>query len=1561
MMVCSDSVHNGRPFVGGAPVTETDKAVGLFTFLRDFVDLRTKTIRDISHYAQDGQVIWASEIPRDRGCSCIAWHRDTPEEPADDPIDETWIEMRKPRLTPPPEPPESVHEWVRREQLGDSSLEFPELFPTIPGESVDDPSISLDDNPDVQTDWDTYVTRYWQAWAEQDRREQTILRVYTKLFSLFQLQQRERERFELIFGIGFLCWVPPDGQAVRRHLVAVQASVSFDAESGSLTVTPAGTGVPPSIEQDMLDPRYRPDPQQLRGIDKTLEMIGESVWRTGPLDGLLRSWVHSASRSGEYTDALERPERSGSAPVVHLAPALILRRRTERSFIDACQGIVDQLKAGQPVPECVSNFISISEEKRGTDLSSEGGNRAVDGETYFPLPANREQRAILRRLNANRGVLVQGPPGTGKSHTIINLICHSLATGKRVLVTSHTVRALKVLRSMISKQAPDLAPLTVVQLGGDREAQNETEKSVQGITTRQNTWSLEESRSTVTSLEKDLDSKRRRESTLLDNLRTIREKETKKVKMFGYKGTLAGIADKLRRKQKSLNWIRDETPEDVNPPLSAEEFDELVSLQGNTDVSKWEHSKCATIDLDTLPTIDQFKTAVCTERKAHAPYKGEESIRARPEYKLLEAISNDDRKTLADGLTQLSALIERINRHPLPWAKKATKEIVGGVDKRWNGLLKDTSEAAKLFKESGQWLDANPLSSEPVSDLQRLHADGIDLLKHLKSGRGWSFWPFRNKVVKRALYIRELRIGGRQCEEKNTVCELLKWVDARIKSTELCKRWTPYHEFKHTGFIDFAHELEDICMPIRDALAALDKKKQLAMTLLHVAPACPEPDWSDRASLLLLVETLSAIETSIRYGEARARIKQYLRELGRQQGQGNLDPVSIQMKTSVEDRRTSEYENAWNKAKNNSRLAKLLERKRDLFKRLTSQAPITACEIQRKPEKKPKESAKSIWDNRNGQFVKAWNWSRAYTRLTRLTKSNAEQKHRQEFDRTKREGAQLLERIAAEKAWIHCFSRMTERHRQSLVAWSKAVRSIGKGTGKYVHRHRLNAVKHLNECRSAIPAWVMPLHRVFEMTVKSGPEQFDLAIIDEASQSGPEALLLTWLAKKLVVVGDDKQIRPTYAGVNFDIVNQIRERYIMELPHADAYSVDHSFFDLAEIRYAGRIRLREHFRCMPEIIEFSNAISYANEPLVPLRQYGVGRLEPTVTTRHVEDGYQNGTGTRLVNPPEAEAIVEELVRICGENAYNGKTIGVISLVGHAQARMIESQLIESLGAEEIEKRQLICGDAYAFQGDERDVMFLSLVSAPQDGRRIRAMTDADAQRRFNVAASRARDQLYLFHTATLADLNPNCMRHQLLQYCLDPKSTILARTASSELKRSARDDDRQLGNQPEPFGSWFELDVFLSIAAQGYRVVPQFEVGGYRIDLVVQGMEGSLAVECDGDRWHGPDRYDQDVARQRDLERCGWTFWRVRESSFRFDPDKALSSLWETLETHRIFPETGQAEQCEEEEATERNGTSVDTEATESRPNARDRTPPDANEPVPLGESTGATMPLKLR
>jgi len=348
--------------------------------------------------------------------------------------------------------------------------------------------------------------------------------------------------------------------------------------------------------------------------------------------------------------------------------------------------------------------------------------------------------------------------------------------------------------------------------------------------------------------------------------------------------------------------------------------------------------------------------------------------------------------------------------------------------------------------------------------------------------------------------------------------------------------------------------------------------------------------------------------------------------------------------------------------------------------------------------------------------------------------------------------------------------------------------------------------------------------------------------------------------------------------------------------------VDNSFFDQAQIRFAGRIRLREHFRCMPEIIQFSNTLCYQAEPLVPLRQYGRQRLTPVIA-RHVPDGYAKGTGDRVVNRPEADAIIDQIAKCLGDPAYEGKSFGVISLQGNAQANLIRDLLMDRIGAKEMQSRNLHCGNAYAFQGDERDVIFLSMVAATNDGRHVGVLSKDSDKRRFNVAASRARDQMWLFHSVVIEDLSSLCLRRQLLEYCLNPtiQTKVVEGIDVSKLRQQALETNRAASRAPLPFDSWFEADVFMQIVGRGFRAIPQYELAGKRIDLLIEGMQGRLAVECDGDQWHGLEEWDRDVDRQRMLERCGLQFWRVRGSAYYRDPEVALQPLWRVLEERGIF------------------------------------------------------------
>ena len=112
-------------------MNERESAVALYTLLGEFAQLRTKTVRDVDAYEQ---VIWDSDIPLQQGCDCIAWHRDV-----DYASDKPSLEVRRPRLNAPPEPPELAQNWVRREQLNDSSLDIPLLYTALAGESAEAP------------------------------------------------------------------------------------------------------------------------------------------------------------------------------------------------------------------------------------------------------------------------------------------------------------------------------------------------------------------------------------------------------------------------------------------------------------------------------------------------------------------------------------------------------------------------------------------------------------------------------------------------------------------------------------------------------------------------------------------------------------------------------------------------------------------------------------------------------------------------------------------------------------------------------------------------------------------------------------------------------------------------------------------------------------------------------------------------------------------------------------------------------------------------------------------------------------------------------------------------------------------------------------------------------------------------------------------------------------------------------------------------------------------------------------------------------------------------------
>jgi very-short-patch-repair endonuclease len=774
----------------------------------------------------------------------------------------------------------------------------------------------------------------------------------------------------------------------------------------------------------------------------------------------------------------------------------------------------------------------------------------------------------------------------------------------------------------------------------------------------------------------------------------------------------------------------------------------------------------------------------------------------------------------------------------------------------------------------------------------------------LKEGGRLGWWYFRPQVVKKASHlIKEVRVKGKLCDNQQTLSELIVWLSINGRLDILRKHWGQHDDVSDPTVVGQTARFEELRKSLEEVLQLRAKAAELEKSVQRQDCRLAQPMWHNADNVKGFLAAARAALYAEKLRRAGEPINDTEGKLSKIVAASGPHPEVETVMEAVRIRAAEGYRRAFQSLSNLERLHSLIENLNSVVRGL--------------PTKIVNGMNEEDIDERLAQFQSAWEWARADLWFAGFSSPKTEESLRRELNHTKDQIADLILRLTEARAWGHCFSRMTEHERQHLVGWSKAMRRIGKGTGKYASMHRKAAREHLDQCRSAIPSWIMPIYRVAE-TVQPKKGLFDVVIVDEASQSGSEALFLFYIADKVIVVGDDKQISPEDIGLNREDVELLRRIHIPDLPHRDAIGPDSSLFSFAEIKFGGRIRLREHFRCMPEIIQFSNDLCYHSEPLIPLKQYGHGRLTP-ICVRHVPDGYAKGKGDNIVNLPEAEATANQIVDCCQKPDYEGKSIGVICLQGYTQAREIERILLQRLGPEEMEKRQIVCGNAYAFQGDERDIMFLSMVAAPSEDRRIATLASERDSQRFNVAASRAKEQVWLLHTATLNELKPTCLRYRLLQYYSDPKIVPVDHGLDvSELRQRAIRSNRSMETPPKPFESWFEIDVFLSIHDRGYRVMPQFEIAGYRIDLVVKGLKRSLAVECDGDYWHGLERYEEDMARQRDLERCGCIFWRIRESVFYRDPSESLRELWDMLERMRIFPTGHVSQHAHEEEAVEK-------------------------------------------
>lgn len=451
--------------------------------------------------------------------------------------------------------------------------------------------------------------------------------------------------------------------------------------------------------------------------------------------------------------------------------------------------------------------------------------------------------------------------------------------------------------------------------------------------------------------------------------------------------------------------------------------------------------------------------------------------------------------------------------------------------------------------------------------------------------------------------------------------------------------------------------------------------------------------------------------------------------------------------------------------------------------------------------------------------------------------------------------------------------------------------------------------KYKLEMLDSVKIWLMTPEVVSDI-MPFDKNIFDLVIFDEASQLYVEkSIPAIYRAKKVVVAGDQKQLKPSSLGKG-RILDEIDEDEI-----SDGFLEYESLLDAARYKYKHTM-LNYHYRSKyEELIAFSNYAFYNGKLMVT----SLAKRSDEKPIERIK--VENGMWIDKKNEQEAKQVVQ-LVKKILNTRKNNETIGVITF-NSSQMNLIEDLIekekmvdndfaIKMLSEENRhsngENISFFVKNIESVQGDERDIIIFCVGYAKNEKGRVAInfgwLNQDGGENRLNVAISRAKEKIYVVTSIEPEELivdytknNGPKLFKQYLEYVKAVSNGQNDLVKSQLLSLLDRNESEQ---QQLTFDSVFEEEVYDKLMEQGYNVETQYGVGGYRIDLVIKSKDGKdniLGIECDGRLYHSS-KYarERDYHRQKYLESRGWKIYRIWSTNWWKNPDLEIKKIVKYIE-----------------------------------------------------------------
>ena len=1315
-----------------------------------------------------------------------------------------------------------------------------------------------------------------KLWVEEQKKIEVVRNLFDTLYNKYLVLDRDSDTLELVVANG-LVKVP--NEDICYPILLKKVNFSIDTEKNIISITDASDN--DFITQEL----YLNFLAEVENInldkvfyleDKIVENNIHPISKNDTIKDFFREFIHNLNPRAQFIEDLDKKNKE-SVITIEWKPILFIRKKDDGK-VEAINNIIKDIENGGEIPEYLSELVGVI----GSD------KRAVEPipDILFTKETNNEQIEIIKSLYSHRAVVVQGPPGTGKTHTIANLLGHFLAEGKNVLITSQTKKALDVLKEKIPT---DIQDLCISMLDDDS---SDLGNSVESISEKLGYLNLETLKNEYEEIENQRNELKEDIKNIKRKIFNIKYQESHPIIYNNESITLREAGEFLRKNQRELDRIPGIVSSGVTCPINNENLTFLKS--GYKKSVSREEEKEIELGLNKLSdfwTLEEFKEMLENKKEIMSRL---DLLLKNKKYHINDNLFYVDDKMLIDldkfkNYSGIDKIIPEDLKSIEDWKKDVC--IAGtensGDRKIWLEFIKDIRRLYdltnmtkdQLFKKEVVYKDID------VSTAKKL-------IIGLKKGIERPGFFFKHRLRKARKQISDkVTINNRILEtlydcnvalEYTTLIELKEntkntW-NILMTGNSLLENSNNKNLYKQ--LYSYADQMEYLLNWYdREKKTFLHKIENAGFEKLNINKTEGNPIYVDEVNQIFdfipsLEELIAIGKIALEYREVDIKRSEYLVKIENIIKENS--PLGREIKNAILNENTDKYSETLEKLRVLSEKEVLYKKYKDLLHSVKAVANSWGEELEN-----------GLFNEKIENIYNVWRYKQISQKLKELAEKPYFNLQADILEKTE-ELKKLTIDLVTKKAWYNIIKFLEEKDNlaisQALKGWKQTVQKIGKGTGKNTNIHKKNAKEKMLLCQKVVPAWIMPLNKVFD-TLNPVENKFDIVIIDEASQSDISSLILLYMAKKIIIVGDDKQVSPSDVGVNIDKINMFRRKYIKgKVVNDDLYGIRASLYSIVSTTFQP-ISLREHFRSVPEIIGYSNRTSYDNQ-ILPLRDSNSTILKPAIIDYKVNGKRDEKS---KINRVEAETIVSLIEACLAMKEYKNSTFGVISLLGDEQAELIQDLIVKRIPATEIENHKILCGNSASFQGDERDIMFISLVDSSEENKSLRLVgegVEGAIRKRYNVAISRAKDQLWIVHSIDKNNLKEGDLRKELFEYIDSLKENVFDKTAIENITASD-----------------FENEVARHLLEKNYTIKQKWRVGSYDIDMVAIYDDKKIAIECDGKTLnHTEEEVIANLEEQEILERCGWEFIRVRASEYFRNPEKAIKDLIIQLDDKGVYP-----------------------------------------------------------